>query len=266
LNPASEVSPRLRLMRELTRTFPSWAVWKNLKRTIEGKGDIDAVAPASSWNDVGQAFQAWAFSERFRGVIECRHVPGVLLLMALSPEGPAISELDLCDSFYWRAGRLTTAARVVPLFARDASEIRRFRHGAEGLFLLLFNGVKRGGRQDVRAIRRNHVIELIRSDPEGAHEAASTLSGGVGRPAMKLALAAQDEDWSRVSAFAAEARAVLNGVREPRDLVGRFSFRAGANRTCPVIAATRGGRRDEEDVERWLNTPTEFHSLVRASV
>jgi hypothetical protein len=263
--PAPEVTPRVQLMRELSRTFPAWAVWKNLERTIQGKGDIDAVAPASSWRDIGKAFQAWAFSEGFRGVIECRHVPGVVLLMALSPDGPAISELDLCDSFFWRGGRLTTATKVVPLFAADASGIRRFRPGAEGLFLLLFNGVRRGGRQDPAAIRRSHVVELIGSDPEGAHEAASTLRGGVGRAAMKLALAAQDENWSRTSAFAAEARALLSGLREPHDLVARLGFWVGANRTCPVVAATRGGRRDEEEVERWLNTPTELHSLVRAS-
>lgn len=255
--------PRVELMRDLSAAFPGWAVWKSLDRTIAGRGDIDAIASSDTWPKIASIFQGWAFAQGFDGVIGCRHVPGVVLLMAVRPDRAALSELDLCDTFYWRGGRLITAADVVSFLVDDERGIRRFRPGAEGLFLLLFNGLSRGGRRNAPAIRDQHVIELLGSDPDGVQIAAATL-GRIGPAALALAAAVEEGRWDRWAALRAEVLGVANATLEPGSLAGRLGFRIGADRTCPIVAATRGYGGKGEDMERWLTTPTALHSLARA--
>jgi hypothetical protein len=255
-------SVRLLLLRRLSEESPDWAVWKNVDRMLKGAGDVDTLAPASSWLEISNVFEDWAFSNGFTGVVSCRHVPGVLLLMAISPDEPTLSELDVCDECYWRGTLLFTAAQVAPLIVQDPRGFRCLRPGAQGLFLLLLNGVQRSGRQDVQAIKDKQVMELLESDPEGARGAARTL--GLGRGAAnRLASALRDGGWNRGAALWLELQALVGAVMSPRRIVARVRFRMGPFRTCPVIAATKGGRTTPNDIEGWLETVANRHPVVR---
>jgi hypothetical protein len=235
---------------------------KNVDRMLKGSGDIDSLAPTSSWLGISDVFEEWAFSNGFTGVASCRHVPGVLLLMAISPDEPALSELDVCDECYWRGSRLFTAAQVAPLIVQDPRGFRCLRPGAQGLFVLLLNGVRRGGKQDVLAIEDKQVRELVESDPEGARSAARTLGFAQGA-AMRLAGALRDREWDRGAALWLEAQALTRALMGPRRLVARIGFRIGAFRTCPVVEATKGSWNTPRDLEGWLNVVADTHPVVR---
>lgn len=254
---------RADLLRELSERFPSFAVWKKLERTIEGQGDVDAVAPAPAWQDIGDVFGEWAFSRGYRALVGCRHVPGVLLLMAVDPSEVILSELDLCDTFYWRGGRFATATQLAPVLAEGVHGIRVARPGAQGLFLLVMNGLRRGGRVDRAALHDQGVSQLIASDREGVDRTAASL-GRIGSALRPLAVAVAEGGWDRSAALRAEALGVMNAAKAPVDLVRRLSFRLRADRSCPIVIATRDGPRGRDDIERWLTTPSPFHAVVRA--
>lgn len=254
---------RLGLLRSLSSSFPDWGVWKNVDRTLEGAGDIDSLAPASSWERIGKAYEDWALSQGFEAVVACRHAPGVLLLQALSAQSDTMTELDICDECHWRGGTLFTADRLAPLMVEDPRGFRCLRSGAQGLFLLLLNGVRRGGRSDVQAIRDKHVIELLESDRDGAISAAQTM-GSIAPVAIRLAEAVQQGRWERGLALRLEASALIDAFLSPKILTARVLFRAGAFRTCPVIRATREGRQTPRDIEVWLDAASRSHRVVRA--
>jgi len=172
-------------------------------------------------------------------------------------------ELDLCDECYWRGSVLLTASVVMPLMVEDPRGFHVLRAGAQGLFLLLLNGVQRGGRPDIQAIRDKGLIDLLGSDPDGVLGAARTL-GLAQNDAIRLVEAVLNSEWRRALALRLEARAFIRALLSPRPLASRLAFRARAFRKCPVIRATREGRRTPDDIDWWLQAASDSHSVVWA--
>jgi hypothetical protein len=152
---------------------------------------------------------------------------------------------------------------LTPLMVEDPRGFRCLRSGAQGLFLLLLNGVRRGGRADLQAIRDKRVIELLESDREGVIGAARTM-GSLAPVAFQLAEAVQQGRWKRSLALRLEARALLKALLGPKLLASQVAFRARAFRTCPVIRATREGLQIPGDIEAWLDSVSSSHPVVRA--
>ncbi len=262
---ASSSSPALRLalLRRLGEEFPEWGVWKNIDRMLAGSGDIDSLGRRSSWNEMDRTYRDWAFSNGFTGVVRCEHVPGVLILMAVSGEQPTMSELDVCDECYWRGSRLFTATDVESMMIPDRRGFRMLRPGAQGLFLLLLSGLRRGGRVDRHAIQEKEMRELLSADPEGVLDAARAL-GHAADDAVRLAHTVLRNGWDRRTAISLEARAITKALVEPVGLIARLGFRIGPFRTCPIIKATRDGRATPKDVDAWLSAANKSHVVVRS--
>jgi hypothetical protein len=81
---------------------------------------------------------------------------------------------------------------------------------------------------------------------------------------MQLAGSVRDGGWNEGATIRLEVQALANALSSPRLLARRIGFRMGAHRSCPVVAATSGGPKERVDMERWLNSPTKLHSLVRS--
>lgn len=262
---SDDLSPaaRLALLQRLTTECPRWAIWKGVERALDGEGDIDSLAPVDDWSAITDVFSDWALSNGHTAVTSCRHVPGVLLLMAISPTQSLLSELDVCSECYWRGSPLIEAERISSLTIDDRRGFKMMRPGAQGMFLLLLNGVQRGGRPDERAILGKDLVNLMRSDPDGVAAAASTL--GLGRTsALDLVEASLRGTWNRRAAVLLEFRALCRSVFPPRHLTSRLRFRLGPFRTCPIVAATKQGRRTPRDIERWLAWVSRSHVVARA--
>jgi hypothetical protein len=169
--------------------------------------------------------------------------------------------LDLCADCYWRGAPLFSAEQVAPLMATDRRGFRYLRPGAEGVLLLLLNGIRRGGAADREAIENQLVRELIESDSEGVRAAATVL-----RVAQDECLTLVDSlrhgTWKRTSALRLELGAIARAVASPRNLASRAVFRAHAFRGCEIIRATRTGRNRPHNLASWLQQVSETHRVV----
>ncbi|MDP9224743.1 MAG: hypothetical protein M3P18_12995, partial [Actinomycetota bacterium] len=220
-----------------------------------------SIAPASSWPSISKTFRDWAAASGFVGVVTCEHVPGSLLLQAANPQSPTLTELDVLAECYWRGDRLLAAADLAPLMLEDPRGFRRLREGAEGLLLLLLNGIRWAGAPRSQVIRNKHIATLMDSDPDGMRTAAEIL-GSAAPTAVRLAEALKRGEWNRALAVRLEIRALARGLAAPMSLARRASFRGGAFRTCPVISLTRTGRKTPPNIEEWLSLMSKSHSVI----
>jgi hypothetical protein len=239
--PRSEVR-WLVLLRRLTDRFPQWVVWKNADVALGGRGDIDVVAPAQDWDGIQEQFVKWASEQGLGPALMCRHVPGSMFLFAADPRWDAPFELDVKARGLHRGATVFRPADLVPLSVLDPRGFRRLRPGAEGMFKLILNGVKRAGRPRVERVASERVRELLASDPDGLREAA--LLFGVARAAaQRLAEEVARGRWRRGSSLLVEARARARAVVHPSHLMRRAEARLVRRRGCPGIKALakRGG-------------------------
>ena len=87
----TRLRPWLLLARRLTSSAPTWGVWKRPNSALEGEGDIDAVASEEDWGTVVDEYRLWASEQAFDPVLVCRHVPGLLILVAWRTNSRAAS-------------------------------------------------------------------------------------------------------------------------------------------------------------------------------
>jgi hypothetical protein len=240
----------LPLLGDLTGASPSWCVWKNADRALAGGGDIDSAAPYAEWDALASVHRAWARSNHAIAGVACRHTPGLLSLVVAMPESEALLQLDLFAETFWRGSRLFVAEQLAPLMVLDTRGFRRIRPGAEGVFLFLFNGVRRTAGPDVEAIRRKGVGELLRTDWDGAIAAARVLQAP--RSLIRALHAVREGRWDTRAVLATETRALVRSFSE-EDALGRLRFRSQVRfAPCPVDRALRNARRVPRDVEAWL--------------
>ena len=261
--PAPVVPDWLPLLRELTLTVPRWAATKNTDSAIAGNGDIDSAAPRADWPDVQLLFAAWAADAGAAPVIACRHVPRTLLLLALDREQGRALELDVTELQPLRGSTLFTPERLAPLLVVDERGFRRLRPGAEGLVLLLLNGLRAGGRANERALVARDVAGLLRNDPEGVRAAAGALGTARG-PSLALAAAVERGGWDRRAALAIDLHAAVRSLASPRRLAERTRFRRELRR-CPVLELVFRHRRElPADVDAWLARASAGHEVIHA--
>lgn len=255
--------PWLPLLRGFTQAAPSWLVWKNADDALAGRGDVDSAAVTAEWPALSREHRRWAAESGFACVLECRHLPGTLFLVALDDlERGRLVEVDISDVKLFRGGMLFSAKQLRPLAEADKRGFRRLPPGAEALLILLTSAVHRGGRLDTGVARERRLQALLRSDPVGAKAAAAVL-GSTGTHALKAAEALAAGRWNRGAYVRAEVAALRAAVRQPRRLATVLYFDITWGRRCSVIAALRSGRVTPCDPEAWLAKAARDHPVVR---
>lgn len=240
------------LVQTLTRKFPDWTIWKNADAALAGSGDIDSAAPARDWDGIVVAFRRWARDCGLGPVIECRHPPRTMFLVALDESRSTFLELDVLGRKYFRGGTLFRAEDLVPLSHVDHRGFRIIRPAAQALILLLCNGLRWGGRPNIAGIRKRHIAALLRTDVDGVREAAKCLHLPE-RSALAGVQGVVNGNWNRRAMLSIEGSALLRSFREPDVIASRLRFRAFSKKNCPLLRAIfYGDRVIPGDPERWL--------------
>jgi hypothetical protein len=243
----------------VTDAAPGFAIWKNVDRGLAGAGDLDAVAPASEWPMVAAEHRRWTLANGLGPPLECRHVPGLLLLVAFSPDAPgSLLQLDVSTHIFAGGGAMVPATRVEPLLRLDARGFRALRPGAEGLFKLLQSATSSRRPWTTGGVDPG-VAELLESDPIGAQDAARLL-GRVGPAGRRAARAAAAGRCDRRAEIELSGWCLLAAVRHPVLPAMRIASGLGPARSCPLIAALQRGRRVPRDLDAWLAQVATTHS------
>lgn len=254
--------PWLPLLRGFTHAAPSWLVWKNADDALLGRGDVDSVAVTAEWAALSREHRRWAAESGFACVLECKHLPGTLFLVALEDfDRGRLVEVDISDVRTFRGGQLFSAEQLQPLAESDKRGFRRLRPGAEALLILLTSAVHKGGRLDAGVARDRRLQALLRADPVGA-KAAAVVLGPTGTHALKAAEALASGRWDRGAYVRAELAAVRAAARQPRRLATVLHFDFIWRRRCPVIAALLSGRATPRDPAAWLAEAARDHPVV----
>jgi hypothetical protein len=168
-------------------------------------------------------------------------------------------ELDVLGRKYFRGGTLFTAEGLVPLSRNDPRGFRVLRPGAQGLILLLGNGVRWGGRPNPDGLRRRRIAELLSEDREGVDLAARRFGLPVSL-VRRIAAAVSRGGWDRGSLLLLEAWALLKALGDPLTLLRRAKFRLVSKKRCPVLRAIfYDDRQLPADVEGWLANVRKSH-------
>jgi hypothetical protein len=250
--------PLLSRFTDLSSTF---VVWKQVDSALEGTGDIDAAAAVDDWGLLEQEFRDWASAHGLEPVAVCNHIPGGRNLIA-APDGmSSFLELSLKQNKVFRGSTLFVLDDLAPLSMLDRRGFRRLRPGAEGLFKLVLNGAKWGGRPDVGALEAKYVAALLAEDPEGVRLGAR-LFGPAEHAVLTLATRVRDGGWDRRAMLRIEAHALTKAVRQPAVLLRRVRFRFLAPQRCPIVKAILfGQRRIPDDRETWWRSVAETHAV-----
>lgn len=251
----------LPLLARLTATLPSWGLWKNADTALMGHGDFDSTAPESDWDTITSEFHRWAADNGYTPVAACRHVPGVLFLIALHPRRPTFLELDVNARKYFRGSTVFRPETLLPVMEVDDRGFRRVRPGAEGVILLTQNGTRWGGRPDRAGLERKRVAELLSADPEGVRLTAP-LFGPASAALVSAAEGAARGRWDRRAMLVVESWAVVKAVAAPRILLTRFWARRVKKR-CPVLRSIFVDNRViPDDRSTWLDRVARDHLVL----
>lgn len=248
----------LSLLRALALVVPEGCVWKNADRALEGDGDIDYCAPLESWREVRRCFEKWASEQGLGPVIECRHFPEVMFLVAVDPGTGLLYELDVKEKVRLRGGIVFRHQDIGELLECDPRGFLRLRPGAEGLVKLVIHGTAKGGGSRPPALVTERIEQLLRRDLEGATK-ASDLFGVAAKALLKGADAVLDGRWDRVSMTLVDARTSCRALASPKGVMGRLRKR-WIRKSCPVIEAiVMHGRRVPGRLETWLGSVATTH-------
>jgi len=255
--------PWLPLLRQLTDGCGSWIVWKNVDAALIGDGDIDSAAADEEWPRVEAHFREWATAHGLGPVVVCRHIPGGLNLIAVPDGMSTFLELSAKQNKIFRGTTLFELEDLTPLAEMDPRGFRRVRPGAEGVFKLLLNGSKWGGRRNLQGLESKNVPALLRDDPAGVRMAAR-LFGRAERAILALAGAVERGGWRGDAMLAVEVRSIAKGLGHPRVLARRARFRLFATQQCPVVdAILNDHRRIPADRDAWLRRVAAGHAVYQ---
>jgi hypothetical protein len=246
----------LDLLRDLSRGYEGFIVWKGLDEALEGFGDVDAALPQRDWDALEETFRSWAAGRGLGPVVSCRHIPGSLLLLAIEPGTDRFFELDVKSSAWLAGARLWDADSLRSLTVDDERGFRRLSRGAEGVFRLVLNGLRKDGRANEEQIARKHVRELLVSG-ERAREAA-LLFGRTGDDVMRCAHAVRAGEWDEVAGKKIRSWARRTAMLHPVQALKRAHFRLVTRNRCPVIKAVRNGALPKNS-QAWLDEASKGH-------
>jgi hypothetical protein len=239
------------LLVRLTELHPNWGLWKNADSALLGDGDFDSTAPESDWDGIEAEFAAWAAQHGLGVVAACRHVRGVLFLVAVDVDSGTIFELDVNARKYFRGWTVFRPTDLKPMMELDERGFRRVRPGAEGVTLLTQNGLKWGGRRDSQGLRRKRVVEFLEADQEGV-VAAARLFGFAEQAILRGAKAVTEDGWDRAAMLQVELRALLGALREPSVLVSRFRAKRVKKRCQLLRTIFVDGRQIHGSISSWV--------------
>lgn len=240
----------LSLLTQLTTEVPEWFAMKGANSALTGTGDVDSIAPVRSWDDIADVFCGWAKAERLGPVVICPHAPYLLHMLAVSDLRPEVFELDVNSRKIYFGSTLFRPEDIAHLAVLDPLGYRRLRAGAEGVLKLIQNGSTRSGRPNPGALASKRVVELLESDPEGAHLFSERFGFGAG--AIRRTVDSVIEGgWDRRALFAGKAWCVARAVREPDAIAARVRFRWQRNH-CPVLRTVVTGQRKVDSPATWL--------------
>jgi hypothetical protein len=239
---------------------PGWLIWKNADAAIAGRGDIDSVAPRRDWAIVEREFRDWARASGLGPVVVCRHIPKMLDLIALADPAEPFMELDLNCGKVFRGSVLFRPEELLPLSVVDPRGFRRLRPGAEGLLLLVFNGMSRGGGVRPSELERRRIPELLWTDRAGMRLAAELFGPATGA-ILRAAEGLLEGRWDRRALVEVEAWSVARNVTDPATAINRAWFRLVSKWRCPVLRAVFSGRSLPADREEWLHRAARTHPI-----
>lgn len=241
----------LPLLARLTQRFPDWGLWKNADSALMGDGDFDSTAPESDWVGIAEEFSDWAAGNSLDPVAACRHVRGVLFLVAVDQTTGTLFELDVNARKYFRGWTVFRPRDLRPMMEIDDRGFRRVRPGAEGVTLLTQNGLKWGGRRNEEGLRRKRVVEFLASDPQGV-AAAARLFGVAEKAVLRATGALVEGRWDRAAMLQVEGRALLGALSEPGIVVSRLKAK-GVKKRCQLLRTIFvDGRTITGDVSSWV--------------
>lgn len=253
----------LSLLREVTRRFPRWSVWKNVTSALEGHGDVDSFAPPEQWPEVESAWVEWVRERGLGPAIVCRHVPQGPHFVTLEPDSPWLIQFDVKEMGTFRGSKLIDVEDLTHLSELDDRGFRRIRPGPEGVLKLLYNGMSKGGRKDPAGLETKGVVGLLESDRAGAREASARLLGPAAGAMDRAVDALLDGGWDRRSLIAVEAWCAARAVTQPRTAFSRLYFDQVLKKRCPVLQVIRErDRRIPDDREAWLAEVARDHRIV----
>ncbi len=242
----------LSLLRRLTHQFPGWATWKNTDSAMEGRGDVDSLAPPDDWGAIQRTFRDWSAERGYSPVVVCRHVPQGPHFITFEPGSSYIVQLDVKERATFRGSTLVDAWSLMPLTELDERGFRRVRPGADGVIRLCSNGILPGGRLDRKALAEKRVPQLLAADPEGV-EAIAHLFGPARSALLRGVTEVLNGGWDRRAMLTVEAWALVRSSAEPRLALSRLKFARGDLKTCPVLQVIRRhDRRIPEDSDAFM--------------
>jgi len=251
----------LPLLQRLTEVCSNWGIWKNADACFSGSGDMDSAAPEKDWDVVVSEFRRWAVKKDLGPVTACRHVQGVLFILALNRRNSEFVELDVNAKKYFRGWTMFRSENLAPLMELDPRGFRRLRPGAEGIMLLLGNGTKWGGRPNPEGLQRKRIPETLRRDPEGVKATAACLFGPAANALVRVAERAAIGQWDHRNMLEVEAWALANALIEPRVALSRIKAKR-IKRMCPVLRTIFSeNRRRPIDLDSWLNRVHKEHPV-----
>jgi hypothetical protein len=250
----------LPLLERLTHRYPSWGLWKNADDALQGRGDFDSTAPERDWDGITAEFASWAGAHGFGPVTGCREVAGVLFLVAVDPGSGTFFELDVNARKYWRGWTLFRPDDLAAVMEIDERGFRRVRPGAEGVILLVQNGLRWGGRPNEEGLRRKKVREALVSDPEGVGYTCELFGRAAGAVARGAEAVVRGQ-WDRRALLLAEGWALARAVLEPRVVLSRLEAKRVKKR-CPVLRAVFDDRRLPPDEDAWLRAVARSHPVL----
>ncbi len=258
-SPVDRANVWLPLLQELSRTEPTWLVWKNVDSALHAEGDIDSAASPDAWGLLTDVFLQWVDGRDLWPAIECRHIPGGLNLVAAPDREPTLLEVSIKENKVWRGSTLFHLSDLLSLAEDDERGFRRLRPGAEGVFKLLLNGTRWSGAPNAKGLRDKQVRRLLAMDPDGARRAAE-LFGPLESRVVALANATAAGDWNRFAALSIEAYALSRALAHPSVTARRAHFRTRSSHTCPVLDVLLGtARRPPTDRRSWLEDVCRSH-------
>src|SRR5450759_357271 len=139
-----------------------------------------------------------------------------------TPSAPARTRLKPRVSISTRGARSSTTNSeevfvvedLAPLVEMDTRGFRRVRAGAEGVFKLVLNGAKWGGRCNRTGLERKGVVECLAVDPVGVRLAAARFGSASGA-VIELAERVIDGGWSTRAMLEIERQALLRAMLHP---------------------------------------------------
>ncbi|CAN5412691.1 hypothetical protein BH23ACT9_BH23ACT9_28980 [soil metagenome] len=252
----------LPLLRELTETYPGWAVWKNVESAFAGTGDVDSFAPPSDWPAIQQTFIDWAGRSGLGPVLMCRHIPQGPHFITFQEGSPYIVQLDVKERGTFRGSTLIDAWSLLPLTQVSEQGFRGVRPGTEGVIKLCMNGVRKGGHPNHDGLQKKRVAELLAADPDGV-AATAVLLGPARKALLRGAAAVVDGGWDRRAMLTVEAWSAARGIATPTVAASRWWFLNVTAKRCGVVTLIRDHeRRIDGDLETWLASVADDHTIV----